>query len=182
MMGFCSSYDKVKKYERSAATTHGMDIPGFTSSHFVQYAADNVDHNIVTLDGLNTFHGMGMIAAITPGTKQCKPVRKIKTSSDDIAAVGRVNIHFHKSQSSGMPQIEYEGVPFIDLEDSTSNLDTLWKLSLLFKSPRPNWSGMMQAVHQGHHPGKSSVIFLPMIDMNPVLHLLNNALYLYTGS
>ena len=26
-----------------------------------------MDHNIITLDGKGTFHGMGMIAAITPG-------------------------------------------------------------------------------------------------------------------
>ena len=26
---------------------------------------------------------------------------------------------------------------------------------------------MMQLVHRGNHPGKSSVMFLPMIDMNP---------------
>ena len=25
----------------------------------------------------------------------------------------------------------------------------------------------MQLVHRGHHPGKSSVMFLPVIDMNP---------------
>ena len=29
------------------------------------------------------------------------------------------------------------------------------------------WSGMMQLVHQGSDSGKSSVMFLPMIDMNP---------------
>ena len=29
------------------------------------------------------------------------------------------------------------------------------------------WSGMMQSVHKGEHPGKSSVTFLPMIDMDP---------------
>ena len=32
------------------------------------FAADNVDHTIVTLDGKGTFHGMGMIAALTPGS------------------------------------------------------------------------------------------------------------------
>ena len=37
----------------------------------------------------------------------------------------------------------------------------------MFGSPRPMWSGMMQLVHRGSHPGKSSVMFLPMIDMNP---------------
>ena len=35
----------------------------------VLFAGDNVDHNIITLDGKGTFHGMGMIAALTPGRK-----------------------------------------------------------------------------------------------------------------
>jgi hypothetical protein len=46
-------------------------------------------------------------------------------------------------------------------------LDQLWKLSPPLRSPRPAWYGMMQTVQQGTHPGKSSVLFLPMIDMNP---------------
>ena len=40
------------------------------------------------------------------------------------------------------------------------------KINVLIKS-RPAWAGMMQAVHQGEHPGKSSVHLMPMIDMNP---------------
>ena len=51
--------------------------------------------------------------------------------------------------------------------DPTAHLDILWKTSIMFGSPRPAWSGMMQLVHRGNHPGKSSVMFLPMIDMNP---------------
>ena len=31
--------------------------------HFTQFCADNIDHNVCTLDGNNTFRGMGMIAA-----------------------------------------------------------------------------------------------------------------------
>ena len=30
---------------------------------FTQWIGDNVDHNVSTLDGKNTFHGMGIIAA-----------------------------------------------------------------------------------------------------------------------
>jgi hypothetical protein len=37
-------------------------IPG----SFTQWVADNVDHNISTLDGKGTFHGMGIIAVSTP--------------------------------------------------------------------------------------------------------------------
>ena len=33
------------------------------NNHFTQFCADNLDHNIQTLDGNNTFHCMGMIAA-----------------------------------------------------------------------------------------------------------------------
>ena len=50
--------------------------------------------------------------------------------------------------------------------DPTANIDVLWHVSLLFSDSRPAWSGMMQAVHLCDHPPKSSVIFLPMIDMS----------------
>ena len=39
---------------------------------FCQFSADNVDHNIRTLDGLNTFHGMGIIAIICPRINQLR--------------------------------------------------------------------------------------------------------------
>ena len=45
----------MHKFERNAAHPHGTDIPNLTTE-FVQYAADNVDHNICTLDGHGTFH------------------------------------------------------------------------------------------------------------------------------
>ena len=32
---------------------------------FTQYIADNVDHNVITLDGSGTFHGMGITSAST---------------------------------------------------------------------------------------------------------------------
>ena len=41
------------------------------------------------------------------------------------------------------------------------------KQAFVKANPRPFWKGMMQLVHQGRHQGKSSVTFLPMIDMNP---------------
>ena len=68
-MGFCSSYSEVIRFERSAAKFQGTDLPNITSNHFIQSVAENVDHNIVTLDGHNTFYGMGIIAAVTPMTK-----------------------------------------------------------------------------------------------------------------
>ena len=63
--GFCCAYNEVQQFEGNAALSYNTDIPNYTSE-FVQYAADNVDHNSRTLDGHNTFHGMGMIVVITP--------------------------------------------------------------------------------------------------------------------
>ena len=50
------SYQEVHQFKRSAALSYGTDIPNFISQS-VQYVADNVDHNIWTLDGNDTFHG-----------------------------------------------------------------------------------------------------------------------------
>lgn len=66
--GFCCSYQQVQEFERSAAFSRGTDIPNF-NNQFLQYIADNADHNIQTLDGNNTFHGMGMIAVVTLGLR-----------------------------------------------------------------------------------------------------------------
>ena len=63
----------------------GTDIPEH-SSQFVQYAADNVDHNIRTLDGNNTFHGMGIIAMVTPGTTHNHTVPRSQITTSDVAS------------------------------------------------------------------------------------------------
>ena len=165
-LGFCCSYQQVQEFEQSAAFSHGTDITDFTNQ-FVQYVADNVDHNIRTLDGNNTFHGMGMIAAVTPGVRSNNRIPRIKVSFRDLASVGQIPIQFHKIESTGMTAIMYEKLCTMKAQDPTANLDMLWKISILFGSSRPSWSGMMQFVQKGDHPGKSSIMFLPMIDMNP---------------
>lgn len=72
-LGFCSSYKEVTTYERSAATISntGLKLDG---NSVVQHVADNADHNLCTLDGKGTFHGMAIIAAITPQAKRAYPV------------------------------------------------------------------------------------------------------------
>lgn len=73
----------MHQFERNAAKFHGTNIPDL-STEFVQYVADNVDHNIRTLDGLGTFHGMGMIAAITPGIRSRQQIPRVKATSLDV--------------------------------------------------------------------------------------------------
>ena len=52
----------------------------------VLFAANNVDHNIITIDDKGTFHGMGVIASVTPGkqTNHLIPRRPISELKIDI--------------------------------------------------------------------------------------------------
>lgn len=110
---------------------------------------------------------MGMIAAITPETRSERPVPRVKVTALDVAIVGRVQIRYHKEESCGMSAVTYQKLVNLKAQNSYENLDVLWKASIMFGSPRPAWSGMMQFVHQGDHPGKADVMFMPIIDMNP---------------
>jgi hypothetical protein len=57
--GFSSSYSEVKQYELNAAITQKTDIPEALTSFHLQYIADNVDHNIRTIDGHVPFMAWG---------------------------------------------------------------------------------------------------------------------------
>ena len=132
--GFCCSYQEVQQFEHNAAQSHGTDIPNLTTE-FVQYGADNVDHNICTLDGHGTFHGMGMIAAVTPGTNSGHSILRAKVTSLDVAIVGRVKIRFHKEESCRMSAVTYQKLLDLKAQDCYENLDVLWKTSIIFGAP-----------------------------------------------
>lgn len=52
--------------------------------------------------------------------------------------------------------------------DQSVKLDLLSKVIWPLRSSRPAWSGFMQLYQRyGDYPGKSTVTFMPMIDMNP---------------
>ena len=62
--------------------------------------ADNVDHNICTLNGENTFHGMGMVAAIPNECFSSKVLSRRNVTNDEILKVSVVDIHDYKSLKS----------------------------------------------------------------------------------
>ena len=166
-LGFCSSYHEVQRFEQSAAVSQGIEIKK-SNEQFVQFIADNVDHNIGTIDGLNTFHGMGIIAAITPKQEHRHIIPRIKTTSEDIIAVGKIDIKFYKQQTNQMELMIFQKLSTMDeFEDPLDELNFLIKVARPLKPELPSWSGIMQLVQTGAFPGRSSVMFMPMIDMNP---------------
>ena len=138
-------------------------IPG----QFSQFIADNFDHNVRTLDRANAFHGMGIIAVTSPGRKQNRPVLRIKKTVEVFAFQLKIKIHYHRAEIRAFQRLKYEKLSITMTSDDTWKVDFTWKIVWPLRSPRPLWSGMMQTCHEGEHPGKPSITFLPMIDMDP---------------
>ena len=65
-LGFGVSYNEVMRFKQACVLNQSnkLEIPCTPSSDsFTQFIADNVDHNVATLNGEGTFHGMGILAS-----------------------------------------------------------------------------------------------------------------------
>ena len=107
--GFSISYSEVKKFEANAAASSRTDI-NFQAGEFgqcLQFIADNIDHNLCTIDGLHTFHGMGIIATVTPSNKSIQVVPRNSIVSEDIKIAAKIKIHFFNPQRT-IQDLKYE--------------------------------------------------------------------------
>ena len=78
----------------------------------MQYMADNVDHNMRTLNGLNMFHGMGIIATITPKLNASIIVPKKIVSTDSLIQIGRIETKCTE-QRIGHAPIKYRNLKYL---------------------------------------------------------------------
>ena len=166
VMGFSSSYGEVQRFLKNAADTVAPELLGGGSFGTVLFAADNVDHNILTLDGKGTFHGMGIVAATTPGQVTTHVVQRRKVSDLIVKEMSRIDIIDYRFSTFARRNIMFQELQ--ECHCSAPVIDIFWELAFCFDCDTPNWQGMMNIIHSGtEHPGKSSVTFLPMIDMYP---------------
>ena len=70
-LGFSISYDEVNRYKQFVIQCEGLEnlLTEYPQGTFTQWVADNVDHNVATLSGEGTFHGIGIIAISTSKDK-----------------------------------------------------------------------------------------------------------------
>lgn len=166
--GFCSSYTETSKYRRSAAATVGVDVIDDIGESFVQYQADNVDHASKTLDGYGAVHVMGQMATFTPAIPSRRQIPRVKVSIDDLKKIGHVKIITQKDPKAAQGKIIYTKLGEFSRDTRNPKLDIMWSVSFHFPNPTPMWSGYMQMLHSRlPHCGKSSEIFLPVIDLTP---------------
>ena len=151
-MEFCCPHKTVRDFEKNVAVVDGTDIE-INENSFIQYIADNVDHNICTLDGHGTFHGMGIIATSMPISKSTKVIPRIQVSMSDISKVAGINIKYRKDPMIS-DFIKYNIPESFNFDFKNMNLDLIWRSSILLKQRTHMWTGTMQMIHQGEHPGK----------------------------
>ena len=89
-MGFSASYTQVQRYETSAAAVLNTNLPDSFPGKFLQFVADNVDHNACTSDGYGTFHGMGIIACTSPGSDVKMPIPKKEIPLEELVELGKI--------------------------------------------------------------------------------------------
>lgn len=82
--------------------------------HFGQFVADNVDHNLRTLGGHDTFYGLGFIVTTTPGLSQKRVIPRVP-STDHSKHDAKIAITYHKSFAGKNSQLLYEKLPQLDV-------------------------------------------------------------------
>ena len=66
-LGLSVSSDEVTRFRQSVVMRDVDDLMmSSTKGLFTQWSADNIDHNLANLDGLNSFYGMGIISMSSP--------------------------------------------------------------------------------------------------------------------
>ena len=108
---------------------------------------------------------MGIIAMITPKNKLCRQIPNRKVSTEELTSRNRIEINYFK-RNNAIASLVFRSLPTCDFNDFTLPLDVLWKTAWLLKPDRPLWNGYMQMISKGTHPGETSIIFMPMIDMS----------------
>ena len=124
-MGFCTSYTEVLKFMVCAAFYQSITLPIIPETSVVHYAADNVDHNVRTLDGHNTFHGMGIIAIITPGCFAPQVIPRRNVTNDEILSVGSIEFKTLQLNRRKDLSFRFERLNEYNIIDNTKLLGTL---------------------------------------------------------
>lgn len=168
-LGFCCSYAEVRKFRYCATVSNNQieNEESVSQNTVTKYVADNVDHNLCTLDGKGTFHGMGMISIDSiSGNRIEKRIARVNATIEDVKKVESVEIIQYSEDVEDNLSIKYTKLSPSTVADAFSKLDLLWTVSWPAVLDRPAWFGFMQKVTTGTFETKPTITYLPMIDLS----------------
>ena len=184
-LGFSSSYDEVVRYKQSAIVAEAEPCTTDSYSYpaaFTQWVGDNVDHNISTIDGYDSFHGMGIISITTglsdiplpaPSERIIPRLQHRPLSSEIASSVSNeiTIIPFNENAKVGLSDIVMKPIiqlcePIVLPVVSVSSI--IWYLSSVCKKledVRPNWSGFMKSLCHAARSNPCTVQMAALIDL-----------------
>ena len=142
---------------------------------FQHWIADNVDHNVCSLDAKGTLHAMGIVVSSTcEGTSYNNlptiPRQKLLKVSQVVQNKGISVLSYIPPNITGLSKLHFNPLAqlkshYIPLKEA--QLDLLWHAAHFLHNFRPGWSGYMLDISTGSHPGKADITMLPIIDLDP---------------
>ncbi|KAB0797138.1 hypothetical protein PPYR_08132 [Photinus pyralis] len=168
-LGFVSHYKSVMLYENTAAEL-SVNV---SSPSFIQFAFDNADFNIRTLDGFGTFHAMGGVMVVTPEKAMTiDPLHKTPQNQLQVGQFGTAPIvAYHKPPILGLSKITVEKLCVLKPESLrvSSLLNCLWAYGQMNNfQPNSSWQGYMSAKIQSKGSQEvSKVVPLPFVNLDP---------------
>ena len=124
------------------------------------FAADNVDHNTMAIDGKGTFHGMGMIATITPRRQVRRTILRNRIEDLKICELSEVEIKKYRFVKQTRDSIKFHHLPFP--KECDQKVDILWDMSMRFcciKTPF-NWPPRLVPVMRDTPPASEVLLKL----------------------
>lgn len=174
-LGLCSSYHDVSVLETSVVMS---PEPKIKPGSFVQFAFDNCDFNVNTIDGSGTFHNMAGIKCVTPANS-------IVNSKDRIPKETRLR-HSQLVEKKGILQVKpvdfqmIQGLRQLEFSnlnaffppkmyiDTPSPYDVVWMLGKYWSIEGfPGWQGFIENVTRSDYSDNSSIVTMPFIMAPP---------------
>ena len=140
-LGFSITPDEVTLYRQSVLEADTETPTTLSNGAFIQWSADNVDHNLATLDGNNTFHGMGIVASVTPTSSFNKltDMKRLKRKKNLRLKLSRI----------GVPIFEYDDAINLNSFPRINPLNTL-KVRNRFTYDLLKYSGILVGIFHLH--------------------------------
>ena len=145
------SYEEITRHKKSVIASKEERIENRLDDKFTQWIGDNTDRNVRTIDGKNTFHGMGIIALETRTRKQepseCVRILRLRSllKAKNITELKNFPIKWYEPDDlRGLSKITLKPVMQLiqPLVSSSSGIDILWQSSLLFTKEENCPAGM----------------------------------------
>ena len=94
----------------------------------MQYVADNIDHNVRTIDGHGTFLSMGIISVSTPGSQERKIIPRLNPSLAEISELAKVHVKFYKEHPAMLDTLKFGVLSEKESANKTCSIDLLSKV------------------------------------------------------